>query len=226
MISDYVIADLLVRLYDPTDEPLETAGFDHYESGENDGGICWASKRIDGIDVVCLRGSVTILDWIRDLCAFTAPFPNKGLGPVHPGFKVGMDDAWAEIRCKTRGPWIVAGHSLGAARADILTGLMVLDGAAPLRRVVFGEPQPGFRRLADLIAGTPAVSYCNGSAAHDHDEVTDWPKTLLFERYVHPGPLTYVDVPPCEKAHGLLGPIFARHHMPLYREALQEVLEP
>lgn len=221
MVTDYQIADLLVKLYDSPDEPLETAGFDVFESGENDSEICWASKRIDGVDVVCLRGSTTWQDWLRDLWAFSLPFSNKGLGPVHRGFKIGMDDAWAEIRSRTRGPWIIAGHSLGAGRGDILTGLMVLDGAAPMRRVFFGQPKPGFQQLADIVARVPGVSYCNGAAAHSHDRITDAPMTIGFEQYVHPTPLTYVDAPPDKAAHELLGPLFGRHHMPLYRQALK-----
>lgn len=217
MISDYAIADLLVRLYDSEDEPLETAGFDVFESGESDGGICWASKRCGTFDVVCLRGSKTLEDWARDAFSFTLPFANRGLGPVHPGFKIGMDDAWAEIRSKTHGPWVIAGHSLGAGRAAILAGLMVLDGCAPIRRVVFGEPRPGFQQLADLIALVPAASYCNGSQAHAHDRVTDVPLEFGVEQYVHPTPLSYVNAPPAAASSGL----FAWHHMGLYREALK-----
>lgn len=216
--TDYQIADLLVKLYDFEAEPLESAGFDVFESGESDGGICWAGKRFEGLDVICLRGSKTFQDWARDAFAFTLPFDNKGLGPVHPGFKIGMDDCWAEIRSKTSGPWVVSGHSLGAGRAAILTGLMVLDGCAPLRRVVFGEPRPGFQQLADLVGVVPAVSYCNGSAAHAHDRVTDVPLELGIERYVHPTPLRYVSAPP---APGASSGLFSWHHMPLYREAVK-----
>jgi hypothetical protein len=217
--SDAIIADLLVRLYDHPDAPLETAGFDIYESGETDGGICWASKRIDDVDAICLRGSITLIDWIRDALAFPIPFSNKGLGPVHAGFKIGMDDCWDEIRRRTKGPWVVSGHSLGAGRAAILTGLMVLDGCSPLRRVAFGEPRPGFHRLADLIAPIPAASYCNGSQAHDHDKVTDVPYEIGPIGYIHPCALTYVDAPPSAEILQRDG-IWARHHMPLYRQAV------
>lgn len=222
MITDFTIADLLVKLYDQPEAPLSTAGFDNFEPGTADGGICWASKRIENMDVVCLRGSVTFQDWLRDLFAFTIPFPNKGLGCVHPGFKIGMDDAWDEIRRRTVGPWIVAGHSLGAGRAAILAGLMTLDKMPPVRRVAFGEPRPGFQQLSDLIAGIPSVSYCNGSTAHDHDRVTDVPLEFGIERYVHPSPLTYVDAAPTAEMRARDG-MWARHHMPLYHQAVSSV---
>jgi hypothetical protein len=150
--------------------------------------------------------------------ALATAFEHETLGPIHQGFGLGMDRCWARIKAQTKGPWIVGGHSLGAGRADVLTGLMVEDGCPPLARVVFGEPKPGFKRLADYISGIPGRSYRNGNPQH-HDLVTDVPLTFPPEEYVHPTPLIEVDCEPDAAVVERWG-AFRYHHMPLYAGAL------
>jgi hypothetical protein len=153
-----------------------------------DNGVVWGAKIIDGVTVIVLRGSETPLDFYRDLQAVADPAHYAGLGPVHPGFLDGMEATWDGIRQHTRGPRVLVGHSLGAARAAILSGLMVLDQQPPLARVVWGEPLSGFQVLADLIRDIPTRSYRNGDQ-WSHDPVTDLPVPLGIERYVRASPL-------------------------------------
>ena len=217
MITDLAIADLLIKFYAWKGEA------NIFEAGAYTAtGVCWASKRVDGVDVVMLRGSTTPTDWVRDFIALVSPFEHDDLGPVHPGFLIGMADVWRAIFKATTGPRIVAGHSLGAGRACILTGLMVKSGYPPIRRVCFGEPKPGFAQLASIISAVPAASYRNGDA-HHHDIVTDVPITFPPEEYVHPLALTEVcAVPGSAGPQPEWGPL-NWHHMPLYRAALAKV---
>jgi hypothetical protein len=213
MITDAAIAALLVDLYAGSDQ------FDHFEPGNGPSGICWASKRVDGVDVILMRGSVTFWDWFKDFVALAAPFVHDTLGPVHPGFALGMDRCWARIKQQTAGPWITAGHSLGAGRASVLTGLMLEDGVTPLERVVFGEPKPGFAKLGRYLAGVPGRSYRNGDT-HAHDLVTDVPITFLLEEYEHPTPLIEVLAAPAADAPN---GIFKWHNMRLYAKAVSNL---
>jgi hypothetical protein len=238
--SDAEIAALCNGIYDyPGFAPVV---WDHLELPEQDGGICWALKRLGAVDVIVLRGSTTPGDWLRDFDAVADPFIHSDLGPVHPGFLAGMEKAWqamqplcgsfaGDLSQQRDRNVIVTGHSLGAGRAAILTGLMVHaakshQAVAPLARVVFGEPRPGFPQLARLIGSVSARSYrnSNGSA---YDLVTDVPIALGLEDYVHPCSLSDVCEAPGPNWTKQWGP-FAWHAMPLYLAALekQEGLPP
>ncbi len=217
MITDLEIAELLEQLYQGG------AGFDHYEPGVGDSGICWALKRTPDADVILLRGSCTFQDWVRDLVALAAPFSHAVFGPVHPGFEVGMERAFMDVisKCWPTAQYrstIIAGHSLGAGRTAILTALLTEWGHPPLARVVFGEPKPGFQKLADYIKGVPARSYRNASGGQ-YDLVTSVPISFPPEEYVHPGPLIDVCAPPPD---GDSWGVFAFHHLGLYIQALRE----
>ena len=207
MITDKDLAGLCGDIYT---SPL---AFDHLDLGDDDG-VCWALKKLDGYDAIVFRGSVTFQDWIRDLRA--APIPTR-LGSVHAGFYDGMEKAWAEVRALHTQPLMITGHSLGAARAAILTGLASLDNTAPVVRVVFGEPKPAFLDLAKIIQYTPGRSYRNGNNRH-HDQVTDAPISFPPFQYVHPTPIITVTEAPTGDLFSRLG-IFAWHHIDLYEAA-------
>lgn len=212
--SDAVVANNLIALY-----AGNAANFTAIDLGSVDG-ICWAHKqRADGCEIY-LRGSVTMEDWHRDFLALPnfQPFTHSALGPVHSGFLLGLHELWDEIKRKTKGPWVVAGHSLGAGRAAILAGIMMSDGKPPLRRVCFGEPKAGFAKLAKLVSAIPAASYRNGDDKH-HDLVTDVPFTFPPLNYVHPCDLTHVCAPP-DEVMALRYGVFSWHSMNLYAKAL------
>jgi Lipase (class 3) len=209
--TDALIASYCGTIYKPT---AIISGFDHFDGGLDDG-VCWALKKLPGYDVVIFRGSVTLRDWIADFRAIAAP---SRIGHVHLGFYAGMEQVWSELRPLINQPAIVAGHSLGAARAGIMTGLMVKDGAAPVARVVFGEPKPGLLDFAKLVEGVPARSYRNGDATH-HDLVTDVPFSFPPLQYMHPTPIVPVCCKPRGDEFADLG-MFAWHHIELYETAL------
>ncbi|MEN6537543.1 MAG: hypothetical protein ABFD89_28075, partial [Bryobacteraceae bacterium] len=167
--------------------------------------------------VIALRGSVTLEDWWHDLQAVADPHDHDGLGPVHAGFADHMEATWKDVQRYTAGPRVVIGHSLGAARAAILTGLMVLADQPPLARVVWGEPLSGFRQLADLISAVPARSYRNGDW-RQHDPVTDLPIPTPHLPYYRAQGLVDICVPPKWTLFGSWHrfPLIGWHDMQLY----------
>lgn len=227
-MNDANIAKLCADIYNPAmwpDEPpdLNTIqGWRHFDTGDNDG-ICWGIVAAGDVDVVVFRGSVTMEDWLRDLDAWAKPWVHDELGPVHPGFMLGMEQVGRELVTMWRGKTIFAGHSLGAARATVLTALMLHAGYEQLGRVVFGEPKPGFRMLSDIVSEVPGRSYRTvgkpspGATNSGHDLVTDLPFSFPPEEYMHPTPLINLPIePPVASSWGP----FLYHHMPLYAQAL------
>lgn len=216
--SDADIVALCAAIYEPT--ALIDPTWSHFDLGVDDG-VCWALKKFDGYDAVIFRGSITLEDWLRDV--FVLPIPAlvpelTRIGHVHAGFFLGMEKVWSEVRNLISQPVVVSGHSLGAARASILTGLMAADDKAPARRVVFGEPKPGLVDLAKNVETVPAASYRNGDKLH-HDVITDVPMTLPPWQFVHPTPIVPVCAEPTGDLFSRFG-AFAYHHVQLYQAAM------
>jgi hypothetical protein len=180
-----------------------------------DDGIAFGVKDLGAVIALIFRGSTTLPDFIHDSEAIADPLEHDGLGPVHPGFFAGLPELWDRLKnTLANKPCVVAGHSLGAARASLFTGLMVLADHPPVRRLCFGEPRSGFAQSASIIAEVRARSFCNGNG-RAHDLVTDVPFTTWIEDYVHATPLIPISVPPSEEdVEQYL--IFAWHPMALY----------
>jgi hypothetical protein len=170
MISEHDIAQLCLDIYQG-----QPAQWDQLEVPPD--GVAFGIKEFpEGIALI-FRGSATLQDWLRNAEAIADPSAHQGLGPVHPGFFAGLPELWTRLKPRlTQKPCIVAGHSLGAARASLFTGLMVLDGKPPVRRLCFGEPRPGFPQAAGIIANVRSRSYRNANG-RAHDLVTDVPFT-------------------------------------------------
>lgn len=219
MITDLRAAQLCAAIYAP--DAISDKTFHVYDDGGGTG-VCWGIVQDGDIDLVILRGSLTPHDWFEDM--FAAPYVgHRPFGPVHHGFNNGLDTAWSRMKnlLRSSAKVMLTGHSLGAARATILTGIMIDDGGSPAGRIVFGEPKPGFQRLADFIKAVPARSYRNGMS-DAHDIVTDLPLPVKAWglNYVHPAPLTLVSgPPPIDDTTGM----FAWHHIGLYVTALSNL---
>ena len=111
-ITDKDVADLCVGIYAYPGSPPVT--WDRFDDGDDSDQICWSVKVVDGCDVVVFRGSTTFEDWRRDFNAWASPFGHSKIGPVHPGFLLGLTQVLDEYRHAARGKLLVAGHSLGA----------------------------------------------------------------------------------------------------------------
>lgn len=221
MPPDTLIASYCNAIYGETG--IIAADWDRFDAGLDDG-VCYALKKLPGYDLIIFRGSSTFLDWIRDVMVLPLgkmlPLKSR-IGHVHFGFFAGMEHVWGELLPLLTQPVIVAGHSLGAARAAILCGLMIADGRAPVRRVVFGEPKSGLADFCDLVKTVPGVSYRNGDGRH-HDLVTDVPLTIPPDlAFGRPTPFVPVTaLPPAFDQWGM----FSYHHMPLYSAGVSAFL--
>lgn len=218
-LTDLEIIQAVNALYGPVGS--DPTAWAHLDTGAGDG-IYWAVKAAGGFSLVIFRGSVTGLDWLRDLEAI--PFYDRELGLVHDGFFTAMRTVWGEaLPTISSGPWVACGHSLGAARAALLAGLGVVHGMPPAAVVLFGEPRPGGEKLASILSSVPLRSYRN-VGADGHDEVTDEPPhaPIPFRHAGYPKrPL--IDLT-ASSAPGDFSP-FRFHHSALY-EAATEKLSP
>lgn len=218
-VNDADIISIILDLYTYPDRP--PAKWDYLDEGLDDG-VCWAVKRVDDFDIVVFRGSTTLEDWRRDFQAMANAFDTSVLGPVHPGFLRGMSHVWSDLKPLLRvdAKPVVCGHSLGAARASIMAALMIVDNRPPVARVVFGEPRPGFAKLASIVSKVPGRSYRNKGPYRRRDIVTDVPFNIGYQAYVHPTPLIDVYAPPLPSDKWGL---FAWHHIELYSQAINSL---
>jgi hypothetical protein len=185
--------------------------WDYFDAGSDDG-VCWAFKRLNGYDVAVMRGSDDPWDWVKDFAALPIA---TDVGTVHAGFHIGTEKVAAEIRSLATQPIIVTGHSLGAAESSNVTAYLILNGAMPARRVVFGEPKPGFSDHAALVSKAPGISYVNSLGNHV-DLVTDVPLTLPDFQFTRATPLVRVSAAPAPNDEWGL---FSFHHIQLYMAA-------
>jgi pimeloyl-ACP methyl ester carboxylesterase len=192
MLTDTAICDQYAWLYSNLQAPAGT--WDHVIPV--DGAYC-AIKRVDGVDYVMFRGSLTFMDWYDDLEDFALPVHDAILGDVHPGFLVGVKLIKDLVDALVGDHVVVVGHSLGAGHAALYSGYRVAAGKSVDAIVMFGEPRAGGSRLSEILAKTTVRSYRNGDAS-GHDYVTDVPPSHPPELpYQHVrDPLTDVCFPP------------------------------
>ena len=125
--GDAILADLVVALYAYPGAP--EPAWDHLEPGTDDG-VYWAYKRLDGegskVDAFTFRGSTTDFDWVKDALAVAdTPHDHPELGPIHPGFFLGIPATLTKIAPLQREDaiQIFLGHSLGAGQACLASAL-------------------------------------------------------------------------------------------------------
>lgn len=203
--SDLEIARLCQSIED------NPQGFDFLDDGSRTG-IFYGVKRYPDIDLIVFRGSITTEDWMLDTQAEMISLPAVGL--VHAGFSRNLTQI-PQLSCLR--PSIVAGHSLGAARAAIFSGMQLIK---PIKIVLFGCPRPGAQQLADTLKGVPIWSYKNRE-----DPITDLPFPLPDLPYVHVREFIHVDgfdEPEFLKLLPAAMPLPADHHLFNYIEGMQK----
>ena len=172
------------------------------------GGVYVALRQDPAGTIVCFRGSVTNEDWTRDFSAL--PHKHPVLGWCESGFVEGMDDAgaWVAASLPKDTPYAVCGHSLGAARALIASGLLTAAGRPPERILALGCPRPGFRQLSDILlgGGYPIEIYRNGP-----DPVAEVPLVLPHLPYCKPVADQSLHEVPANPLH-----LFGWHSIKLY----------
>ena len=177
-------------------------------------GIAWAAAKVEGVWVICFEGSHDPPDWAHDFDP--ARISVQGLGTLRAGFFANMVDTYQAIFRACKGPKIFCGHSLGAARADIATGLACASLDPPLAYIRWGEPAPCHGpELGTLLKDVQGRSYFNTDPSGymtEQDLVCDVPPALFGWR--HPQQLIRVNggVDPERSVWDLL----AYHHFPRY----------
>lgn len=117
-------------------------------------------KRPDCV-IFNFRGSLTLLDWARDLLS-ELPFPTRPIGVVPAGFYDGIVDVFKATGPITIGlPIVLVGHSLGAAHAALFGGEILAAGGKIAKAFLFGCPNPGDMKLQYIWSGTDVESYKN-----------------------------------------------------------------
>lgn len=137
--------ELMAALYDPA----QTKSFDVVFDGATTDGVVFGIKKFGFVSFVIFRGSHSVTDWLRNVQLEQEPidgFPQ--LGAVHKGFAEGMVEAVRRaLRIIGGSRWIVAGHSLGGARADIAAGIAKALGEPPIYRVTCAPAKAGSETL-------------------------------------------------------------------------------
>ena len=212
--TDKEVLDFVADLYQyPSGSAVS---WDHVDPGADTAGIYWGAMKLhSGVWVIVPRGSVTPSDFERDAWAVLTDDPDIGF--VHDGFFRGVVATLGKIKSIVGDdPWLIAGHSLGAAHTDLLAGKAIKTWRAPLRYVRFGEPRPGLSELVHILSAIPGASY-RTVGPDGHDEVTDLPPPLPLP-YEHPQNFTDLKVPqqPTTDPWGL----FRYHHIQIYQQGL------
>lgn len=181
MLSITAILDQYAWLYQ-TILPEAAGTWDHLIPVD---GCYTAIKRVDGVDYVMCRGSVTFLDWIMDFKDMAIPVDDALLGPVHPGARDGALLVKDQIDALVGDRVVFVGHSLGAMHAALLAGYRVAAGKPVDALIMFGEPRSGGPKLSAILAKIFVQSFRNArpKKAPDesvpHDVVTDVARQIL-----------------------------------------------
>jgi predicted lipase len=209
MVTDLELAQVCWNLY------YDANKLDHIVSTE---GVTVGISHSAEHSIICFRGSITFLDWLRDFQAQMV-FDDE-LGGVEFGFMQGLRRIIGQrpdgaVPSK---PVYITGHSLGAARALIFAALERLRGLPIAGVTVFGSPRPGAAKLKEILAPVPVRVYKNR-----HDPVCELPLNIpLLDPYVHVRELIHVDAAPApEEIVDDVWGIAPDHRMDLYLKALQ-----
>lgn len=209
-------ATLCYSLYEYSDSPK--VSWDYKDDGSGSDGVCWAAVRLDGVLWCVLRGSVTDQDWERDFYTLVNPFLHDDLGLIHPGFYKGLPlvrDRFLSL-AKTGESVGVTGHSLGAGRSRLLTGLLCVAGRMPVCRRAFGEPHSGGDKLDQIISVVKDdISYRN--VGQDADDWEDYDLVTTVPPWFNRPTFTDETVEPLPNDPW---GAFRYHHMSLYAKAV------
>ena len=216
-LTDLDAAQGVADLYDPV-VGADRARWLHLDVGDDDDRVYWALRDYGAALGLFYRGSILRVDWERDFLAM--PYDDPALGLVHAGMLIGMRKSVEQAHATIAGrPYFIGGHSLGAGRANLATGLGVVRGHPPLATVLWGEPRAGGDRLVGLNATVRLRSYRNTDGGIIHDPVTDLPPAAPVP-FRHAGgtarPLLDVVEPPGDFADVVPT---SYHHFALYLAA-------
>lgn len=133
----------------------------------------FVTKRDDGLQIIAIEGTHSPIGWALDFIA-AATEDQQGmnhatLGFIHAGFYGAA--LTALTRCSlvaAAGPYAICGHSLGAALALLIGGLLSQDelngrSLAPVKIGAFAPPKVGGAQFIKAISAIPFCAYRYGN---------------------------------------------------------------
>jgi hypothetical protein len=188
------------------------------------GGISFGYCAQDGVAAFNFAGSEVGEDWLRNFTAIKYEHPV--LGTLHLGFWEGMQDLFDAVQGElvTGNKIVVTGHSLGAAHAQIFSGLCAAAGIEMELVVLFAPPRAGMSTLKNLVQSKIVEKHAYRNL---QDPVPEVPVYIpIFESWQDMIQLEAMAEPPAEEPGivGVLGKVFREHSMDLYLRGAEKIV--
>ena len=155
--TDIELVQAAAATYDPAAAPF-------YNDFANAIDI-FQTTRADGLNIIAIEGTHDAQGWGIDFCALGIedhPGTNHPtLGFVHAGFLASALLALPHITAKQ--PYAICGHSLGAAMALLIGGLLIDNGTPPMKIGAFAPPRVGGEQFVKIVATVPLCAYQYGN---------------------------------------------------------------
>lgn len=203
MISDRALVLAAAATYEPKAVPVIEAI----------GGVVRVFRtEVDGLTVIAVEGTHNRLGWLLDFIAARTEdhetLNHPTLGFLHAGFHLEAVTIAPAIALMVHGrDYALSGHSLGAALALLLAGLLSDDGHPPVQIGAFAPPRVGGALLVKTVTAVPLTAVRFGN-----DPVPGVPFEVDPEFPYRQVPLTAVGAP-------MLNP-FSSHHIDNYVNAI------
>lgn len=155
MISDHSLVLAAAATYDPAGKPIFTG---------IDGAMRVFLSVVDGLNVVAIEGTRNVAGWALDFVAIPeelrATVSHPTLQWMHAGFYTAAIDALPIVReIAQKGPFALAGHSLGAAEAGAIGALLILEGLKPVKIGMFAPPRVAGDKYVSVVSSVPNCAY-------------------------------------------------------------------
>lgn len=195
--SDSELVDAAALTYKSTASPL-AQDFDRSV-------VAYLTAQPDSMNVLAIEGTHDVLGWALDFLALPisahAPKQHPTLGMLHAGFLAAAEALLPRIAVAVVGkPWVITGHSLGAALALLVGALMADEDNPPLKIAAFAPPRVGGPHFLEALAAIPISAYRFGN-----DPVTEVPFTVVPQFDYRQVPLIQIGEPmaPSWKCHAI-----------------------
>lgn len=170
--TDVELVNAAAATYVPNIEP-------YFEDADKSIRVFQTTRIDDGLKIFAIEGTHNRLGWFIDLFSLTLldqqGLDHRSLGPIHAGFYASAVAALTRIALVAqREPIAITGHSLGAALALLLTGLLIDLGIAPVKVGAFAPPRVGGPLFVKVATSIPFCAYRWGN-----DPVTEVPARIL-----------------------------------------------
>ena len=126
------------------------------------------TTRADGLNIIAIEGTHNLPGWALDFCALGIKdhpgINHSSLGFIHSGFYASAMVVLPRVAlAAARGPYALAGHSLGAALALLLGGLLIDDNMPPVKIGAFAPPRVGSDKFVRIVSTVPHCVYAYGN---------------------------------------------------------------